>query len=131
MATPRRIIVALLFLAVSAVGWPSVAQEVDQAELDANVEGLNVLRSFAEFGEPLYPDDFEYFDYVDPDAPKGGSIRLSAFGTYERLDTITLGGRWPGSIGLVYDSLFTGSGDELSSYYPLIAENVAVPDDLS
>lgn len=131
MATPRHVLVALFVLIASVAGWSAAAQEVDQAELDANIEGLTVLRSFAEFGEPLYPDDFEYFNYVNPDAPKGGSIRLSAFGTYERLDTITLGGRWPGSIGLVYDTLFTGSGDELSSYYPLIAEYVAVPDDLS
>ena len=131
MLTPRPLLIALVAVAVSFVGWTATAQDVDQAEIDANLEGLSVLRSFAEFGEPLYPDDFQHFDYVNPDAPKGGSVRLSAFGTYERLDTITLGGRWPGSIGLVYDSLFTGSGDELSSYYPLIAESVAVPDDLS
>ncbi len=131
MLTPRPLLIALVAVAVSFVGWTATAQDVDQAEIDANLEGLNVLRSFAEFGEPLYPDDFQHFDYVNPDAPKGGSIRLSAFGTYERLDTITLGGNWAAGIGLLSDTLFTGSGDELSSYYPLIAESVAVPDDLS
>jgi len=131
MPTPRHALAAFIVMVVSLAGLTVNAQEVDQAEIDANLEGLTVLRSFAEFGAPLYPDDFEYFNYVDPDAPKGGAIRQGAFGTYERLDTITLGGRWPGSIGLVYDTLFTGSGDELSSYYPLIAENVAVPGDLS
>ena len=94
-------------------------------------EDLNVLTSFAEFGEPAYPPDFPYFGYVNPEAPKGGAIRLGAFGTFERLDTIVIGGTWAAGIGLTLDSLMTGSGDELSSFYPLIAESVAVPDDLS
>ncbi|MEE8270820.1 MAG: extracellular solute-binding protein [Alphaproteobacteria bacterium] len=94
-------------------------------------EHLTVYTSFAEFGEPVYGDGFEHFDYVNPVAPKGGRIRLSAFGTYERLDTIRLGGRWVAGIGLTSDSLMTGSADELASYYPAIAESVAVPDDLS
>lgn len=94
-------------------------------------EELTVYRSFAEFGEPLYPDDFPYFDYVDPDAPKGGEVTLGGLGTFETLNTIALGGQWPLGIGLTSDTLMTGSADELSSYYPMIAESVAVPDDLS
>ena len=92
---------------------------------------LTVHTSFAEFGVPKYADDFTQFDYVNPDAPKGGTIRLSAFGTYERLDTIRLGPSWAAGIGLTGDSLMSGSADELASYYPVIAESVAVPDDLS
>ncbi len=92
---------------------------------------LTVMTSFAEFGKPQYEPGFTHFDYVNPDAPKGGSITLSAFGTFERLDTIRLGGRWAAGIGLTGDSLMAGSLDELASYYPVIAESVAVPDDLS
>ncbi len=94
-------------------------------------EELTVYRSFAEFGEPLYPDDFPHFDYVNPDAPNGGEITLGGFGTFETLNTIVLGGQWPLGIGLTSDTLMTGSSDELASHYPLIAEHVAVPDDLS
>ncbi len=114
-AAPALAIAALLFLALPA---PATEQ-------------LAVYTSFAEFGEPKYQEGFTHFDYVNPDAPKGGAIRLSAFGTFERLDTIRLGGSWAAGIGLTSDSLMTGSADELASYYPSIAESVAVPDDLS
>ena len=68
---------------------------------------------------------------MNPDAPKGGEITLSAFGTFERLDTIVLGPRWPQGIGLLGDTLMTGSADELDGYYPSIASSVDVPEDLS
>jgi microcin C transport system substrate-binding protein len=97
----------------------------------AEADGLTTLTAFAEFGEPIYEPGFTHFGYANPDAPKGGSITLGAFGTYERLDTITLGGPWASGIGLIGDSLMTGSGDELSAFYPLIAESVKVPEDLS
>jgi microcin C transport system substrate-binding protein len=90
---------------------------------------LTELTSFAEFGEPAYPPDFPHFDYVDPNAPKGGTVRLAAYGTFERLNPIPQGPDWPQGLGLLYDSLMTGSGDELSSYYPLIAKSMEIPDD--
>lgn len=92
---------------------------------------LTVLTSFAEFGEPLYPPGFEHFDYVNPDAPKGGAVTLAAFGTFETLNTLPLAGDWAAGLGLVSDSLMVGSQDELSTYYPLIAESVAIPEDVS
>ncbi|MEQ9815736.1 MAG: extracellular solute-binding protein [Azospirillaceae bacterium] len=110
---------------------PARAQEVDQAALDANIEGLTVYGAFSEFGDPVYPPDFAHFDYVNPDAPSGGHLVLSAYGTFERLDTITIGGTWPAGIGLTGDSLFTGTADALDDYYASIAESVALPDDLS
>lgn len=92
---------------------------------------LTKLTSFAEFGEPNYPADFQHFDYVNPDAPQGGEVRLSAYGTFERLDTIALGPAWAEGIGLTGDSLMAGSADELGAYYPSIAQSVEVPDDVS
>ena len=112
---------ALVTAAVPAAAQPAASQD----------KALTVLTSFAEFGEPLYPPGFAHFDYVDPDAPKGGAVRLPAFGTFETLNTLPLAGDWAAGIGLVGDSLMVGSADELSSYYPLIAESVAIPDDLS
>lgn len=94
-------------------------------------ETLTRLTQFAEFGDTVYPEGFEHFDYVNVDAPTGGDIRLAAFGTFERLNPIPLGPDWPQGLGLVYDSLMTGSGDEQSGYYPLIAKAVNVPDDVS
>ena len=87
--------------------------------------------SMAEFGEPLYKDGIEHWPYVNPDAPKGGSIVLGAFGTFDSLNTYILKGTWPRSIGHVSDTLMVASADELSSVYGLIAESVEYPDDKS
>ena len=92
---------------------------------------LTKLTQFAEFGEPKYAPGFAHFDYVNPDAPKGGDVRLASYGTFERLDTIVLGPEWADGIGLTGDALMVGSADEIGAYYPSIAESVEVPDDLS
>ncbi|MGO1119800.1 extracellular solute-binding protein [Rhodovibrionaceae bacterium A322] len=87
--------------------------------------------AMAEFGEPLYDASMAHFPYVNPDAPKGGSVTLGAFGSFDSLNTYILKGDWPRSIGLTSDSLMTGSGDELASAYGLIAESVEYPEDKS
>jgi len=102
-----------------------------QPKLAGGQGNLTTLQSLAEFGEPVYPAGFEHFKYVNPTAPKGGTIRLGTIGSFERLDTIRVGGDWAAGIGNTMSSLMTGSSDELSGYYPLIAESVSVPDDLS
>ncbi len=97
----------------------------------ADEAGLTRLTQFAEFGEPVYPEGFEHFDYVNLDAPTGGHVRLAAYGTFERINPIPLGPAWPQGLGLVYDSLMSGSSDELAAYYPSIALAVNIPDDVS
>ena len=119
---PACLVAAALLAGLMAA--PAAAQE-------RTADGLTILKSFGEFEDPVYPDGFARFDYVNPDAPRGGHVVLAATGTFERLDTITQGAPWAAGIGLTTDSLMTGSGDELAAYYPLIATQVAVPDDLS
>ncbi len=87
--------------------------------------------SMAEFGEPLYKDGIEHWPYVNPDAPKGGSVVLGAFGTFDSLNTYILKGNWPRSIGLTGDALMVSSADELASAYGVIAETAEFPDDKS
>ena len=103
--------------------FPAVAQEGEQ----------KVTRTWAmaEFGEPLYGPDMRHWPYANPDAPKGGSVVLGAFGSFDSLNTYILRGQWPAGIGLIGDSLMTGSGDELSSAYGLIAESAEYPEDKS
>lgn len=95
----------------------------------AVAEGVTKSWSMAEFGEPLYKDGIEHWPYVNPDAPKGGNVVLGAFGTFDSLNTYILKGVYPRSLGLIGDSLMTGSADELSAVYGLIAETVEYPDD--
>lgn len=85
-------------------------------------------------GEPKYSADFAHFDYVNPDAPKGGELVQAALGTYDsfnrygsRGDTV-IGGLSPYQ-NFLYDTLMRGSSDEQEVLYPLIAESVEYPSD--
>ena len=92
-------------------------------------DSLSKKWAIAEFGEPLYANGLDHFPYANPDAPKGGSIVLSAFGSFDTLNFYVQKGEWPGSIGIVYDDLMTGSADEIDGLYGLIAETVEYPED--
>lgn len=83
------------------------------------------------FGAVKYPPGFARFDYVNPDAPKGGTVRLSAIGTFDSLNPFTFKGRPAGLLSLTYETLLTTSLDEPSSEYGLIAEAVSHPADVS
>ena len=94
-------------------------------------EGVVRKTAIAEFGEPLYAAGIEHFPYANPDAPPGGRAVLSDFGSFDTLNTYVQKGEWPSSIGLAYDELMTGSGDEIDGLYGLIAESVEYPADKS
>ncbi|WP_419907751.1 extracellular solute-binding protein [Hoeflea sp.] len=97
----------------------------------ANAEDKVWRHSSALIGEPKYPPGFERFDYVNPDAPKGGRVNVTASGTYDTLNPILAKGELAQGLGLVYETLMTSSEDEISSEYGLIAEAVSHPDDYS
>lgn len=82
-------------------------------------------------GTPKYPADFKHFDYVNPDAPKGGLVRLSDNGTFDTLNDIVPRGNPAAGIGLIYDTLMTPSFDEVATEYGLLAETVRYPADFS
>ena len=82
-------------------------------------------------GEPKYGPDFPYLDYVNPDAPKGGTLRRYAIGGYDSLNPFIIKGVSAVGLGLVYERLMTSPADDVSAEYGLIAESIEVPDDLS
>ena len=82
-------------------------------------------------GDLKYGPDFSHFDYVNPDAPKGGSVRLSALGTFDNLNPYILRGTSPAGMSDVFDTLTVQSADEPFSSYGLIAETIAVAEDNS
>lgn len=89
------------------------------------------LSGIAMHGTPKYDADFTHLDYVNPDAPKGGSIRLAAVGTFDNLNPFILKGvAAPGS-GLTYQTLMASTDDEPFSEYGLIAKSMEVPEDRS
>lgn len=97
----------------------------------AQSKGLQNSHVLSTFGEYKYQPDFKQFDYVNPDAPKGGVLREGAFGTFDSLNLFSISGNPAGHVGLIYDSLFEGSLDEPLVSYGLIAESVSFPDDYS
>jgi microcin C transport system substrate-binding protein len=83
-------------------------------------------------GEPKLPADFPNFPYVNPDAPKGGTLNLSTEGTYDSFNPIlTLRGTPAAGLPMVFDTLLKPSEDEVSTSYGLLALGVSYPQDVS
>ncbi len=125
-AAPRRFIFArrsllLALPALAALGRKGWAAAADGAPL----HGLSL------FGDLKYGPDFKHFDYVNPNAPKGGTVKYSAIGTFDTLNPFTLKGVPADGIGAIFDTLLAPAYDEPDSAYGLIAESVAVASDRS
>ncbi len=82
-------------------------------------------------GKPALPEGFKHFPYVNPDAPKGGRVRMAWTGTFDSLNIVPNKGVTEIGIGLIYDTLVTPSSDEISTEYGLIANAIKYPDDFS
>ncbi len=92
--------------------------------------------AYAQFGDIKYPAGFTHFDYVNPQAPKGGEITLvppTRLSNFDKYNPYTLkGSAPPGLASLVFETLLTGTLDEPTTAYGLLAEDVSVaPDRLS
>jgi microcin C transport system substrate-binding protein len=78
-----------------------------------------------------YPEGFARYDYVNPDAPKGGVVRLSETGSFDTFNPILPQGEVATGLGLVYETLMDASMDEDSTMYGHLAEAVSFLDDFS
>jgi microcin C transport system substrate-binding protein len=83
------------------------------------------------FGDLKYPAGFKHFDYVNPNAPKGGVIRLGGFGTFDNFNIVIRGvkGTIVAGIDLIYERLITPALDEVTGEYGQLAEAVSYPAD--
>jgi microcin C transport system substrate-binding protein len=114
----RRVTATLVALLLS-IGLAAVAHA-------ATTPGMSL------FGDLKYGPDFKHFDYVNPEAAKGGTMRFSAIGTYDTLNPFVVKGIPAAGIGLIFDTLMDRSADEPGSDYGLVAETVDLaPDRLS
>lgn len=82
-------------------------------------------------GEPKYEEGFSHFDYVNPDAPKGGTLRLSETNSFDTLNITPTKGELATGLGLVFETLLKPSSDEIATDYGLLAEAFSYPDDYS
>ena len=107
--------VATSMAPLSALIGPAAAQEA--------AHGLSL------FGDLKYGPDFPHFDYVSPNAPKGGLLHLATVDTFSTLNPFTLKGVSAAGAGLPFESLLEGSADEADAAYGLIAESVVLAPD--
>lgn len=115
----RKLVVVLAILAVSIVG------------AGAQQGKTIVSHAISLRGEPKYKAGFKHFDYVNPAAPKGGSIAFHEIGTYDNFHRFAQRGVAAEGAATFYDTLMTSSADETDSYYGLIAEKIEYPSDFT
>jgi microcin C transport system substrate-binding protein len=80
-------------------------------------------------GEPALPADFPHFPWVNPAAPKGGEIALTALGSFDSFNPFTIRGTPAVGATLIYDTLLKESADEASTEYPYLAQWIELPAD--
>ncbi len=110
---------------------PLLPRMADAAAAGGERHGLSA------FGDLKYPPDFAHFDYVNPDAPKGGVLSTvpSSWGwnqsplTFNTLNTLVLRGDAPVGLDIIYDSLMTRATDEPDAVYGLVARSVRISGD--
>jgi microcin C transport system substrate-binding protein len=103
----------------------------------AQAEGETETHGLSAFGELKQPPDFKHFAYVNPAAPKGGTLALQIkqssgnqnFDTFNTLNIYVLQGDGAAGMGATFDSLMAGSGDEPDALYGLVARSVRISDD--
>jgi microcin C transport system substrate-binding protein len=92
-------------------------------------DGVTKSHGLSLFGDLKYGPDFKNFDYVNPEAPKGGTVRYAAIGTFDTLNPYQLKGNKPAGIFSLFDTLMFPSYDEPDTEYGLVAESVEIPAD--
>jgi microcin C transport system substrate-binding protein len=122
MAWFARFVAALLLCFAGFGSVPALAADASQGTVSC---GLSM------YGDLKYGRGFTHFDYANPNAAKGGDVKLAAIGTFDSLNPFILKGVAASGIGDTFDTLMEGSSDEPFSEYGLVAASVEVPADRS
>lgn len=97
----------------------------------ATLAAAEPVRAIAMHGTPKYAASAKHLDYVNPDAPRRGTLTQSVAGTFDTLNPFTIQGKAAQGLEYVYDRLTARNWDEPFSLYGLIAKQIIVPDDRS
>ena len=117
----RRFVQASAIAAASSMA--SFSPMIGSATAQETAHGLSL------FGDLKYGPEFVHFDYVEPNAPKGGTLHLATVGTFSTLNPFTLKGVSAAGAGFPFESLLEGAADEPDAAYGLIAAEVALAPD--
>ena len=130
--TRRHLLQSGAFAAVAPTLATAVGLPVIESARAQTASGEPAWRhALSLFGDIKYPVDFKRFDYVNPDAPKGGVARMISIGTFDNFNLAVAGvkGSIAPAAALIYETLMTRSQDEVAAEYGLLAEAAAHPDD--
>lgn len=113
----------MLVAGLATAAWAE--ENADQATTD---QPMISAHGYSYFGNLDYPADYAHFDFVNPDAPKGGEISLGASGTFDSLNPYSRKGR-PGALtSIQYDQLIESVEDSVGQYYGVLAESLEYPE---
>ncbi len=123
-----------LLLAAMPLSQAFAADTGVPAQAASAKQAVHTSYAISLYGTPKYGPDFKHFDYVNPNAPQGGTVHMSSTGSYDSFNPFAL--RGTSAINLLnmyltYDPLMSQSMDERGTYYCLLCETVSYPDDYS
>jgi microcin C transport system substrate-binding protein len=120
--------VLTIALGLFALGGAALADDAKPLPLPGDWQTSSSIQQ-----QPRYPANFAHFNYVNPDAPKGGKVRIGSDDTFDTLNPIIDKGVLADGLGLIYESLFTPAMDDadISAAYPQVADALRYPADFS
>ena len=110
---------------------PAPAQKAPEAPMKQRELPEKAVHALARFGSPRYPAHFTHFNYVSPDAPKGGMLRLGTVGTFDTTNKDIVKGIGAEGLLLTFDPLMSRSAEEPFTVYGVLAQGVEVAPDSS
>ncbi|NIZ11511.1 extracellular solute-binding protein [Pseudooceanicola sp. HF7] len=115
---------SVLALAAPLARAQEAAPAAEVSEEAAAEDSIIKSHGYSYFGDLKYGPDFERFDFVNPDAPKGGEIAIQASGTFDSMNPFTVKGRAGALSSSMYESLLTDAADDYNGSYCLLCESV-------
>ena len=146
MSFSKKILLAVAVVVIILFGYSHLknetksahpsGQESSKSEQKASEQKIRILpekavHALARFGHPKYPAGFTHFSYVNPDAPKGGMLRLGTIGTFDTINKDIVKGIGVEGLLLTFDPLMVRSAEEPFTLYCVIAQGVEVAPDAS
>ena len=121
----RASLMGLMLLSSGAFSAMIAPDRAEAVEFETWLHGTSLM------GDVKYPAGFKHFDYVNPDAPKGGTAKMAVQGSYDSFNQVISKGDPASGLGYLYDTLMAPSFDEASADYGLLAEATYVGPDYS
>ena len=126
----------LAFIVLGLIAFSTVSFAESLSEISPEAGAPEPQHAIALHGEPKYATDFEHVDFVNPNAPKGGTLKQSVTGTFDSLNPFIVKGVPAAGLnylrtGLVYESLMQNSWDEPFTLYGVIAKDITIAEDKS